>query len=287
MIAGLGGVLLGYDLAITRIAIPFIAEEFRLDTAQEEWMLFSSLVGCMIGALLIGRRADFYGRRSLLMFLPLIYLVSAIGSGVANNTMLLILFRCLAGISLGGLAVIAPIYLSELSVPVMRGRVVATFHLFMGAGILLAVLSDHLAMDSGGNNWRYMFIFGGIPAIISIPLVFFIPQSPRWLMQKGQERVARFIIHRVNPEADRDAVINEIKQSINIEIMAEHAYLFRPPYAKLVISGMVLGILNPMTGIMAFMHYAPDIFRSGPFSSGSFNLPFLIIGLTKREIKEA
>jgi len=125
-----------------------------------------------------------------------------------------------------------------------------------------------------------MFISGGCLAIIFSLLIFFIPESPRWLMQKGQERVARFIIRQINPDGDRDQIVKEIKESINIEIMAAHTYLFQQPYLKLVLTGIVIGIFAQLTGITAIMHYAPDILKSAGFSSASHNAPLLIIGLT-------
>jgi sugar porter (SP) family MFS transporter len=280
IIAGLGGVLVGYDITIIRIAIPFLTSEFRLYDALQDKVMISSIAGCATGALVIGRQADFYGRRSILMALSFFFLISAVGTGVVNNPTLLILFQFIAGIAVGGLSVVTPIYLSEISPPHLRGRVVSVFHLAIVSGMLLAVWSDYLTMSKGVNNWRYMFIGGGFPAIICILLIFLIPESPRWLMQKGQERVARFIIRQMRPVGDMDQIVREIKESINIEIMAAHTYLFRKPYLKLVLTGIVIGILTQLTGIAAIMHYAPDILKSAGLSSVSYNVPLMIIGLT-------
>ena len=280
IISGLGGVLLGYDVTVIRIAIPFLTSELQLDTVLHDMVFMSSTVGCIIGALFVGRQADFYGRRNIMMALSFLFLISAVGTGVINSPTLLILFRFITGISVGGLSVVSPIYLSEISPPRLRGRVVAVFQLTIVSGILLAVFSDYLTMNTGVNNWRYMFIGGGLPAIIYIPLIFFIPESPRWLMQKGQERVARFILRQIRPAGDLDQIVQEIKESINIEIMAAHAYLFRRPYIKLVLTGIVIGILTQLTGIAAIMHYAPDILKSAGLSSVSYNVPLMIIGLT-------
>jgi SP family arabinose:H+ symporter-like MFS transporter len=134
-------------------------------------------------------------------------------------------------------------------------------------------------MTMGVNNWRYMFISGGIPAVVFFVLLFFIPESPRWLLQKGHERVVRFLIRKLNPGVNRDKMVEEIKESINIEIMAVHTYLFRKPYLKLVITGIILCIFAQLSGITAIMQLAPALLGSAGISSVSINFPILIIGI--------
>jgi sugar porter (SP) family MFS transporter len=279
-VAALGGLLFGYDFMVVKSAMQFFIMEFRLTPAMQEWTVRSELIGCIFGALIIGRQGDFYGRRTMLMLLAFLFLVSAIGSGVINNFMSFLVLRFIAGIAVGGLSVLSPIYISEISPPGLRGRLVAAFPLAIVIGILAALISEAFFMDTGANNWRFMLIAGAVPALLFFLLLFFIPESPRWLMQKGFERESRYIIYKLNPQVNRDQVSQEIQDSINIDIMARHAYLFQQPYLRVVLIGIVIAMLYQFTGINTLLNYASDISRSDGISANILHYAMVIIGLT-------
>jgi sugar porter (SP) family MFS transporter len=279
-VAALGGLLFGYDFMVMKSAMQFLIIEFRMTPAMQEWTVRFELIGCIFGALIIGRQGDFYGRRTMLMLLAFLFLISAIGSGVINNFMSFLVLRFIAGVTVGGLSVLSPVYIAEISPPNLRGRLVAAFPLAIVIGIIAALLSEIYFMDTGANNWRFMLIAGAVPALLFFLLLFFIPESLRWLMQKGYEREARFIIRKINPNVDKDQVIQEIKDSIDIDIMARHIYLFKQPYLRVVLMGIVIAMLYQFTGINTIINYAAGISKSDGISTHILHYTMVIIGLT-------
>jgi len=147
-------------------------------------------------------------------------------------------------------------------------------------GILVAFFSDYLLLNTGPNNWRWMFIAGAVPAIAFFILLFFVSRSPRWLVKTGRIEEARKVLKEVNAEADCERTIQEIHDSINSEVMNKSIYLFKKPYLKLVLIGIAVGMFNQFTGINIIMYYATDIFRSAGFSTGSAIGQTVIIGCT-------
>jgi sugar porter (SP) family MFS transporter len=279
-IASLGGLLFGFDIAVVTGAMPFLATEFQLSSGMQGLTLNLTLIGSAFGVLIIGRPSDFLGRRRMMMVIALLFLFSAIATGVISNFKFFLVFRFITGIAIGGSAVLVPVYISELSPPNIRGRLVATFQLAITIGILMAFLSDYMLMDTGANNWRYMFIFRGFPALIFYLLLIFVPESPRYLMQRGLEHESDVVIRRTNPNVDKNEFIKEFKKFNNIKILVSNAYLFKQPYLKLLYLGIALGMFNQFTGINAVMYYTTDLFRSFVFAANSGIEQALIIGLT-------
>jgi sugar porter (SP) family MFS transporter len=279
-VAAMGGLLFGYDFMVVKSAMQFFIIEFRLTPAMQEWMIRVEIIGCIFGALIIGRQGDFYGRRTMLMLLAFLFLVSAIGSGVINNYSSFLVLRFVAGFAVGGLSVLSPIYISEISPPKLRGRMVATFPVAIVIGILAALISETFFIDAGANNWRFMLIAGAVPALFFFLLLFFIPESPRWLMQKGFDRESRYIIYKLNPQVNRDQVSQEIQDSINIEIMARNAYLVQQPYLRVVLIGVVIAMLYQFTGINILLNYASDVSMPDGNSANILQYSMVIVGLT-------
>ncbi|HLF34744.1 MAG TPA: MFS transporter, partial [Cyclobacteriaceae bacterium] len=267
-VAALGGLLFGFDTAVINGAIPFFTEYFGLSETLKGWAVSSALIGCIAGAILIGKPADLYGRLMMLRVMALFFLVSSIGTGMAASLTMFILFRFLGGIAIGGASVLSPMYISEIAPPGYRGRLTITFQLAIVLGILVAFFSDYLLLDTGQNNWRWMFIVGAIPSLAFLILLFFVGRSPRWLVKVGKLEEARTVITSVGSE-DADKTIEEIRQSIDSEVLSKNIYLFKPPLIKLVFIGFLVGMINQLTGINIVMYYATDIFRSAGFSTGS------------------
>ncbi len=279
-VAALGGLLFGFDTAVINGAMPFFTDYFHLTEAMQGWAVSSALIGCIIGALFIGKPGDVFGRRRMLRFLALLFLVSALGTGLAPNLNWFVFFRFIGGLAVGGSSVLSPMYISEIAPPLFRGRLTVTFQLAIVIGILVAFFSDYLLLNTGANNWRWMFIVEGLPAIVFFALLFMVSKSPRWLVKNGNLESARQVIMEVNPEADAKIVLEEIKQSIDKEIISRSMYLFKKPFLKLVIIGIMIGFFNQFTGINIIMYYATDIFRSVGFSTDSAIGQTVIIGFT-------
>ncbi len=279
-VTALGGLLFGFDTAVINGALPFFSAFFALDKGMQGFAVGSALFGCVIGAITIGRPGDKYGRKTMLIWMAALMLISAIGSGAANDITTFIIFRIIGGLGVGGASVLSPMYISEIAPAEFRGRFTITFQLAIVLGILLAFLSDYLLLDTGGNNWRWMFIAEGIPAVLFFVLLFFVIRSPRWLVKNNNIEEALSVIKEVNPKVDAEKLLQEIKDSINAEVVEHFKYLFRKPYLKLIVIGIIVSMFNQFTGINVVMYYSSNIFISAGFSTGSALGQSVMVGLT-------
>lgn len=278
-VAALGGLLFGFDTAVINGALPFFTNYFELTKAMQGWAVSSALVGCVIGALGIGKPGDAFGRRFMLRILAVLFLISAIGTGMATNFSVFIIFRVIGGIGVGAASVLSPMYISEIAPPAYRGRLTVTFQLAIVIGLLVAFFSDYLLLNTGPNNWRWMFLTECIPAIVFLTLLFFVSKSPRWLVKNGEYESAKQVISIVNPEEDADKVVKEIVESVDNEVISKSIYLFKKPYLPLVIIGIAVGFFNQFTGINIIMYYATDIFRAAGYSTENSIGQTVMIGL--------
>ncbi|QCX40404.1 sugar porter family MFS transporter [Aureibaculum algae] len=279
-VAALGGLLFGYDTAVINGALPFFTDYFQLTNSMQGWAVSSALIGCIVGAFFIGRLGDKYGRRSMLRVMALFFLISAIGSGLADSLTIFVVYRFLGGMAIGGASVLSPMYITEIAPPKYRGRLTITFQLSIVLGILVAFYADYLLLDIGENNWRWMFASEAIPAFLFFGLLFFVGRSPRWLIAKGKLAEAREVIISVNNVADVESTFTEIKESINTDEVESGKILLQKPYFKLVIIGILIGMFNQFTGINIVMYYATDIFRTAGFSTESAIGQTVLIGIT-------
>lgn len=280
IVAGLGGFLFGFDTAVVNGALPYFREFFGISLAIEGWVVSSALVGCLVGAMFIGYFGDRYGRREMLKIMGLLMLVSAIGSGLSNDTATFVVFRIIGGLGVGGASVLSPMYITEISPAKFRGRLTIIFQLAIVIGILVAFASDLALIDIGKNNWRWMFIVEAIPGLTFTGLLFFVARSPRWLVAQGREEEAKDVIKSVNTVADSDVVLKDIRASINEEVIHHYSVLFKKPYFRLILIGIVVGMLNQFTGINVVMYYSTDIFRTAGFTTENGIIQTVIIGAT-------
>jgi sugar porter (SP) family MFS transporter len=279
-VAALGGLLFGFDTAVINGAIPFFTVHFALSDTMKGWAVSSALFGCIAGALSVGKPADIWGRLTMLRVMALLFLVSSIGTGLSNNLGTFIAFRVIGGLAIGGASVVSPMYISEISPAKYRGRFAIAFQVAIVLGILVAFFSDYVLLNTGPNNWRWMFIAGAVPSLAFLILLFFVGRSPRWLVRVGRIEEARNVILSVGSDTDPEKTVEEIRQSINTEVMGKSIYLFKKPYLRLVFIGIMVGMINQLTGINVVMYYATDIFRSAGFSTESAIGQTVFVGLT-------
>jgi len=268
-VAALGGLLFGFDTAVINGAIPFFTQHFGLSDAMKGWAVSSALIGCVLGALMVGRPGDYFGRRQVLRVLALLFLISAIGSGLSWSFGSFVAFRVIGGLAIGGASVLSPLYIAEIAPAAFRGRLAITFQLAIVVGILVAFFSDYLLLNTGVNNWRWMFMTGALPAVVFFILLFRVRESPRWLVMKGYIHQARQVLDELNTGTDTGQLLNEIRDSVNTEVLGKAVYLFKKPYLKLVMIGIAVGMFNQFTGINIVMYYTTDIFRAANFSTDS------------------
>jgi len=279
-VAALGGLLFGFDTAVISGTIPFITDFFNLNDTLLGYAVSSALIGCVIGAISVGKPGDLFGRRTMLRVMAVLFFISAVGTGLANSLNIFVIFRFIGGLAVGGASVLSPMYISEISPAKTRGRFVATAQLAIVIGILTAFFSNYLLVETGENNWRFMFLAEGIPALVFFILLFFVSRSPRWLVKMDRIDEAKSVIRSVNPDADVEKVIDEIVQSIDKEVFAHSIVLFKKPYLRLVLIGIIVGMFNQLTGINAIMYYAPSIFKSAGFADNSALMQTVLIGAT-------
>jgi sugar porter (SP) family MFS transporter len=279
-VAALGGFLFGFDTAVINGALPFFRDHFNLTGNLEGLAVSSAIFGCVAGALLIGRPGDKYGRRYMLRIMAVLFIISALGSGLATSIYEFMIFRVIGGLAIGGASVLSPMYISEISPPAYRGRLTITFQMSIVIGILVAFATDLALIGTGENNWRWMFISGSVPSLLFFVLLFFVGRSPRWLVKKGNYTEAAEVLKSLNPQEDISIMLEEIKNSINSDVADHIRYMFRKPYLRLMIIGILVGMFNQFTGIAVVMIYSSDIFRAAGFSTQSAILQTVIVGFT-------
>lgn len=279
-VAALGGLMFGFETAVINGAIYYVAEHFQLTDFMKGFVVSTALAGCVVGALLIGKPGDKYGRRAMLKIMAALFLFSMLGTGLATNIWIFVLARFMGGIAVGGASVLTPMYISEVSPPNIRGKLVATSQLAIVTGILVAFFSDYMIDSLLHGSWRWMFLAGVIPSAVLWVLLFFISRSPRWLVKKGLEEEARQVIQRVTPGENVEELIASIKDSLKEEEAGKKVRLLKKPYLRLAIIGMAVGMFNQLAGINVIMYYSTDIFREAGFSGEAALFQSVLIGLT-------
>ncbi len=282
LVAAIGGLLFGFDTAVISGTVGFFSNEFELSAAMTGWVASSALIGCMIGAGLAGTLSDHFGRKKVLLLSGIFFTVSAVFCGMAVTVSHLVYARILGGMGIGIASIISPLYIAEISPPRIRGRLVALQQLTIVLGILAAFFTNSMVLHTSladPAKWRWMFAIGAFPAIIFLFLLIPVPESPRWLTQRGRQKEARSIIVRVSGEAEADREMEQIVQAL-AEEEGTIWELFKPGIRKAMIVGIVLAVLQQITGINAIMYYAPEIFKhAGMGASAAFN-DTIWIGLT-------
>jgi len=281
LVAALGGLLFGFDTAVISGAIEFLIapQVFDLDEIEKGITVGSILIGCMAGSLLAGKPSDIFGRKKVLMFAAFLFIISSLGCAVSNNLAIFLSFRITGGVGVGIASMLSPMYIAEVSPPGIRGKLVALNQFTIVLGILLAFFSNYLLRDFGGiNNWRWMLGVMLIPASLFFALLFVIPESPRWLIQRNKSEEAFRILSKINSRAEAEKELKKIKESISSVVKVKYKELLSGPMRKLLMIGIFLAVFQQITGINVIIYYAPSIFLSVGLGTGSALLQTVIIG---------
>jgi sugar porter (SP) family MFS transporter len=279
-IAGLAGLLFGYDTGIIAGALLTITPEFGLNSLQSGMVVGAVPIGAVAGAWFASRGADRYGRRSLILLSAAVFIVGAIGSAVAADSLLLIVSRIVIGVGIGVASAVTPVYISEVAPSEMRGSLVTFFQLAVTVGILVAYLVGYAFTDVS-EGWRWMLGLGAVPALILAIGIVRLPRSPRWLIMQGEEQAAREALERVRPAGPEaiDLEIQEIQASTGPDT-SRWSDLKKPAVKAALVVGIGLAILQQITGINTVIYYAPTIIQStGIDSAGSAILASLGVGI--------
>jgi SP family galactose:H+ symporter-like MFS transporter len=266
--AGLGGLLFGYDTGVISGAELFFKNDFTLSTFALEVIVSGVLAGAAVGALAGGRLADIFGRRLLLIATAIIFAAGALICAAATSPGMLIVGRIIVGLGIGLSSGTVPVYISEVSPADARGWTVSLFQLAITIGILLAYVVDYAFAKS--EAWRWMFGISLVPAAIFAIGMYFLPESPRWLVRHGDPTRARAILARIRATSNVDAELKEIEQSFaQSEQHGNWHDLLSPTLRPALIVGIGLAIFQQVTGINTVIYYAPLIIQSAGVSSAS------------------
>jgi SP family arabinose:H+ symporter-like MFS transporter len=279
IVAALGGLLFGFDTAIISGTIPALKIHFALNEYSLGGAVSCILIGCFLGALLAGKLAEAYGRRYVLIICAVLFAVSGVGAGVSGSLSIFVLFRIIGGLGVGAAAMVSPMYIAEIAPASWRGRLVALYQLAIVTGILLAYFSNFALAGIGQNSWRWMFASQVIPAALFWIMLYFVPETPRWLVKKGRIEQAALILAKTGGEAFSKTELVQIQSSFANDKQAKFSELFSSRYLPIIWVGILIAIFQQVTGINAIIYYAPIIFEQTGLSASSSLLQTIGIGV--------
>jgi MFS transporter, SP family, xylose:H+ symportor len=285
--AACGGLLFGYDTAVISGAIGSLEKHFELSSLEMGWAASSALFGCIIGVCLAGSLSDRYGRKKVLLCSAILFLISAIGSAVPHTFLQFVIFRIVGGLGVGAASMTSPMYIAEISPGRIRGRMVSLQQFAIVIGIVGVYFVNYLIALQGDEawninmGWRYMFGSESIPAILFFILLFKIPESPRWLAEKGRDDEALAILTKAGGADLASQEIQEIKISLAQDAdMGSFSDIFLPGVRIALLIGVGIAILQQATGINVFCYYAPEIFKNMGAGTNAAMLQTVAVGGT-------
>jgi len=308
LVAALGGLLFGYDWVVIGGAKPFYEQFFQIahNPSLQGWAMSSALLGCILGTVISGFLAGRFGRKKLLILSSLLFLASAAGTGASNYFAIFIAFRILGGIGIGLASNQSPVYIAEVAPANLRGRFVSLNQLTIVIGILLAQIINWIIAEpvpdgasgsfilsswNGQSGWRYMFWAELVPAGLFFLLMWFVPESPRWLIQRAQSAKAGAILKKIGGESYSKETAIEIESSLLSENkLRKKISIFNKSVFPVVLIGIILALFQQWCGINVIFLYAEEIFSAAGYSvsdmlfnvmiTGSVNLVFTLVALS-------
>jgi sugar porter (SP) family MFS transporter len=317
--AALGGLLFGYDWVVIGGAKPFFERYFHLTSAaQKGWANSCALIGCLVGAMVAGALSDKFGRKRLLIFSAALFVVTSLGNASASTFGIFVTWRMLGGVAIGLASNLSPMYIAEISPAEARGRLVAINQLTIVIGILAAqfinwaIVRDlgptilqqlgpeavETAKDEfiraswyGQAGWRWMFALTAVPSLLFFVSMFFVPESPRWLVKNGASDRARGVLARIGGQTYAETEVRNVEATLASEEIqhVRFADLLEPRLRRVLVLGVVLAVFQQWCGINVIFNYAEEIFRAAGYDisdvlkniawTGSVNLAFTFVAL--------
>ena len=253
VVAAIGGILFGYDTAVISGTTEIVKMQFGLTTGGEGWYVGCALIGSILGVLIAGMLSDFLGRKKTMLISALLFSISAIGCALSADFTQLVIFRMIGGFGIGIVSIVSPIYISEVSPAEVRGTMVSLYQLFITIGFLLAYLMNYLIIKGTTMDeyWRPMLGAEAVPDLLFLVLIFFIPESPRWLAVRGQRQ----------------------------DKSEEWKALREPGILKAVLIGSAIAILGQFMGVNAVLYYGPKIFQDAGLSGEGSMFSTVLVGV--------
>ena len=284
IVAAVGGLIFGFDTAVISGANAALKKQFHLDDGGLGATVAIATVGTIIGALIGGRSADRFGRRKLLFFIGILYVLGALGTALAPSHLVLMIFRFIGGIGVGLSSVCAPIYTAEIAPARVRGRLVGLVQFNIVLGILVAYLSNYiidLIVHDQEIAWRWMLGVMVVPSVLFLVFLMTVPETPRWLMAKGHEEKAIAISRRLcNTVEESDEQIQEIRDQLaSAGSQATLSQFFTRRYFKVIALAFFIAMFNQLSGINAILYYAPEVMKQAGADDNAALLMSVGVGL--------
>ena len=284
IVAAVGGLIFGFDTAVISGANAALKKQFHLDDGGLGATVAIATVGTIIGALIGGRSADRFGRRKLLFFIGILYVLGALGTALAPSHLVLMIFRFIGGIGVGLSSVCAPIYTAEIAPARVRGRLVGLVQFNIVLGILVAYLSNYiidLIVHDQEIAWRWMLGVMVVPSVLFLVFLMTVPETPRWLMAKGHEEKAIAISRRLcNTVEESDEQIQEIRDQLaSAGSQATLSQFFTRRYFKVIALAFFIAMFNQLSGINAILYYAPEVMKQAGADDNAALLMSVAVGL--------
>ncbi|MDF2962441.1 MAG: transporter [Paenibacillus sp.] len=284
IVAALGGLLFGFDTAVVSGAIGFMKDKFSLNEVEVGWAVSSLIIGCIFGAAISGILSDKLGRKKVLIAAAVLFIIGSLGSAIPETFTGYIIARIIGGIGIGITSTLCPLYNAEIAPAKYRGRLVALNQFATVTGIFLVYFVNSGIAGSGDDAWnistawRWMFGVGVLPGVLFLILLFFVPESPRWLIKQGRPMEALPVLLRIHGEEMAKQEVLDIKESFKQE-SGSIRQLFNPGLRTALIVGVVLAVLQQVTGINAIMYYAPEIFKETGAGTNASLVQTILVGL--------
>ena len=291
-IAATGGLLFGFDTGVISGAIPFLQDFFELTDSQVENITALGLIGAVVGALVTGRITDYLGRKKVILASAFVFATGAVWTGLAPTVTQLMISRFYLGLAIGVSSFSVPLYISEISPTKIRGTLVSMFQLLITVGILTAYLSDNALADNNNLEcWRPMLWVGVIPALVLFVGMFFLPETPRWLMSKGREEEGEKVLRRIEDPSMIEDSMAAMRRDIAIDASQEgFREIFKPWLRNALIIAVGIMFFQQFVGINTVIYYSPKIFLAAGFEGaeaaiaasvivGAVNVFFTIVSL--------
>jgi sugar porter (SP) family MFS transporter len=261
-ISALGGYLFGFDFAVITGALPFLRDQFGLDAYWEGFATGSLALGAIIGCLIAGSVSDQYGRRKGLLLAAAIFGISSLAMSLAPGLGFFIGARFMAGIGVGMASMLSPMYIAEVSPAHLRGRMVAINQLTVVIGILITNLVNYRLRNIGEDAWRWMFGLGVLPSALFFIGALWLPESPRWLVSKGQSDMAARILEKIGGAGFARESLGTITRSMGGNTRMSYRAAFGKAVFPTVLIGIGLAVFQQLCAINVVFNYAPRIFQS-------------------------
>lgn len=296
VVAALGGFLFGYDTAVISGTIAQVTQLFQLDSMQQGWYVGCALVGSIAGVFIAGILSDMSGRKRTMIFSAVLFSASAVGCAFSADFNQLVIYRIIGGVGIGIVSIVSPLYISEVSVATYRGRLVSLYQVAITVGFLGAYITNYFLLRLGEGDiffvnswinrlfvsevWRGMLGMETFSALLFLVVIYFIPESPRWLLLKGKETEASSVfsgIYRDPGEVERQ--LRDTLSVIRSESKSEWSLLFKPAILRIVLIGVCIALLGQFMGVNAVLYYGPSIFESAGLSGGDSLFSQVLIGV--------